>query len=273
MNSFYQRRIFEGAVAMLVTCLMATTLLAQDQQTDLPSGEEVLQKHIAASGGQAAYDKIENRFFQSTIEITNAGITLNASTYAAKPNKTSSTIEAPAIGKVLRGSTGEAVWSLSDLQGPVVEQGAALENQLRDSMLDRLVYWKKIYQSAECVGVEKVNGEECYKVVLTPRPYTSPELKDTEPSVLTVYFDKNTLLVKKIESNVVTDAGAIDVTAYLSDYKTVDGIMIAHRTEMELIGQKRVIEIQTIEHNVDLAEDQFDPPGEIKKLIEKAKGQ
>lgn len=91
--------------------------------------------------------------------------------------------------------------------------------------------------------------------------------------MLTVYFDKNTLLVKKIESNVVTDAGAIDVTAYLSDYKTVDGIKIAHRTEMELIGQKRVIEIQTIEHNVDLAEDQFDPPGEIKKLIEKAKGQ
>ncbi len=260
------------ALAITVSLFSGELVTAQvTKKTKLPTGEQVLQKHIAASGKQAAFDKIKNRYFKSTIEIKGAGITLNAETYATKPNKVISTIKADAIGTITKGCNGQAAWSMSEMQGPVVESGAALENQLRDSTFDRLIYWKRAYESAKCVSIEKVNSKECYKVVLTPHPYKSKNASRMKRSLLTAYFDKNTFLVSKIESTVVSDAGSIDVTAYLSDYKTVDGIKIAHRTELNLVGQKRVIQIQSMKHNVKLADNQFTPPAEIQKLLKKSK--
>jgi outer membrane lipoprotein-sorting protein len=257
------------ATAVLLTFCSCGTLSAQTEKADLPNGEEVVRKYIEASGGQAAYDKIENRVTKMTVEFKNAGITLDATVFAARPNKFASTMTAAALGTISQGCNGEAAWSISDMQGPVVEQGAALENRLRDSRLDRMVYWKQAYQSVECRAIEKVRDRECYKVVFTPLPYQAGELKDAETSLLTVYFDKESWLPLKIESNIITEAGTIDVTAFLSDYRDVDGIKIAWRTELELMGQSRVMEIESVKQNVELAADQFDPPPEIRKLLKK----
>ena len=255
------------SVSLLMAFLLGNIAPVAARGDDLPSGEEVLREYTEATGGQAAYDAITNRMFTATLEIVNAGVVLDITTYAAKPNKLIAVVESAATGKIKKGCTGELAWSLSDMQGPVVEQGAALENQLRDSLFDRLVYWKTAYQSAKCTGIEDVDGKECYQVVLTPRPYKSDEAKDAELSILTVYVDTTSHLAIKIESNVVTEAGTIDVVAYLSDYKSVDGIMIPHQTKMELVGQTRVMKIESIQHNVELADDQFDPPVEVQEIL------
>lgn len=270
-NSLFKRLPFFFITGMLTTLLVLpgtmNTTFGQDEK--LPTGESVLQKYVEATGGQAAYDKINNRYFEAQIDIVNAGVVLDVKTHAAKPNKLIATIEADAIGTIRKGCTGKAAWSMSDMQGPVLEQGAALENQFRDCLFDRLAYWKKAYESAECEAIEKVNDKDCYKVVLTPFPYVSEEAKDAEMSFLTVYFDKSTNLATKIESNIVTSAGTIDVTAHLLDYKTVDGIKIPHMTKLELVGQTRVMTIQSVKHNVELPDNHFDPPAEIQALLKK----
>jgi hypothetical protein len=266
-----KRRTFSFIGSLLTTisilALATNPAIAQDEK--LPTGESLIQKYIERTGGQAAYDKINNRYFEAEIDIVNAGIVLNVKTYAAKPNKLIATVEANAIGKIQKGCTGTVAWSMSDMQGPVIEEGAALENQLRDSMFDRFVYWKEAYQSAECVAIEKVDDKDCYKVVLTPNPYKSEEAKDEEVSLLTAFFDKDTNLATKLESNLVTQAGTIDVTAWLSDYKTVDGIKFPHTTKLELVGQTRIMKITSLKHDVKLADNQFDPPAEIKALLKK----
>lgn len=238
-------------------------------EQDLPTGESVLAKYVEVTGGQEAYDKISNRHFTGTIEIVNAGVVLDMEAWAAKPNKLIATINSDATGTIHKGCTGTAAWSMSDLQGPVIEGGASLENQLRDSLFDRIAYWKQVYQSAECIAIEKLNGSECYKVVLTPKPYKSEEAKDAEVSLMNVYFDKATHLANKIESNAVTAAGTINITAYLSDYKDVDGIKIPHTTKLELVGQTRIMTMTSFKHNLELADNHFDPPAEIQALLKK----
>ncbi len=271
MKSHFKPIRFSLALGTLMTFVILSVAPNRAVGQDLPSGESILAKYIEATGGQAAYDKIENRIIKANMEIVNAGIEFSMTIYAAKPNKVLVDIESDSLGKIQQGCTGKVVWSNSDMQGPVVEEGAALENRLRDSLFDRTVYWKKAYESAKCVALETVDGKECYKVVLTPKPFENKDVADDEPSSLTVYFDKNTYLPIKIESNVVTEAGAMDLTAYLSDYKTVDGIKICHNMKTELAGQTRVMTVQSVEQNVKLDANQFDPPAEIQALIKKKK--
>lgn len=262
-----------GTFRLLAMCFFVVVSFATTTNIvlgqDLPSGETIVQKYIEASGGQAAFDKIESRFFKANMEILNAGINLSIETYAAKPNKLLVVLESDAVGQVRQGVDGEIAWSMSDMQGPVVEEGAALENKLRDAQFDRMVYWNKGYQSAECKAIETIDDRDYYKVVFTPKPYKSENSEEIEPSILTVYFDKETYLPGKIESNVVTEAGTIDVVAYLTDYKTVDDIKMPHKTQVELAGQTHVMTIESVKHNKEFPADRFDPPKEISELLKK----
>jgi len=63
--------------------------------------------------------------------------------------------------------------------------------------------------------------------------------------------------------------GAIAMESFLSDYKPVGGIVMAHRNVTKLMGQERIVTVQSIEHNVDLPADRFALPPEIKALIKK----
>lgn len=266
MRYDHKRLNLVALLALFVLVAPTPDLYAQDE---LPSAEELVQKHIDATGGRAAYDAIQNRKTTMTIEIVGAGIELEATTFAAKPNKVFATVQAPAIGTINKGCTGEVAWSMSDMQGPVIEQGAGLENTVRDSVFDRVIYWQTLYESASCTGVEKVGDRECYKVEFTPPPYKDESLKDVERSVLTVYFDKESGLGIQFATNVVSDAGIINVVAQFSDYRDVDGILIPFVTEMGLVGQKRIMTTKSVEHNLELPADQFDPPQEIQDLLHK----
>jgi len=61
--------------------------------------------------------------------------------------------------------------------------------------------------------------------------------------------------------------GAIPSVSWLSDYKEVDGILIAHTVSVDVMGQKREVVTQSVEHNVDLPENLFDLPEEIKEVM------
>jgi len=260
-----------AAVTVVWTCENST---AQAQETkteqpkpasaqDLPSGEEVMASHIKMTGGLDAYEKIKNRVSDSTLEIVGAGITLDIKTYAARPNKLLMNLDSKVTGKIEKGCTGKEFWENTLTGGPVVHEGQEKAMGLRESTFERFVYWQKLYESAKCVGLTKVDDAECYEVVLTPK-----KMDDSDKSKpMSLFLDKKDYLIKKIETVLESEAGSIPVTAYPGDYKKVDGIMMAHKVRIEMLGQKRVATVKSVEHNVDLPEDQFDPPADVKKLI------
>ena len=70
-----------------------------------------------------------------------------------------------------------------------------------------------------------------------------------------------------------TAMGDFDMIIYNEDYRAVDGVQYAHKSRVEIMGQKRLITIESIEHNVEMPKDRFKLPDEIKALVAKSKEQ
>jgi len=263
--------LFAGGALRIALALAISVLIgagqANAQDGALPAGDKVFADYVEACGGQDAFDKIQSRVTKSTLHMPAQGLSLALTIYAAKPNKNYMEIESAAFGRIVKGCNGEVVWENSDLTGAVVKDGAEKEMMLREMVLDKFVYWQRIYEKVECVAKETVGDRECYKV--SALPPASPSADGEEPSPQTLYFDTESGLLVRMVATIATAGGDIPVDVAMSDYKVVDGVRLPHKVVTTLLGQERVGTIVGVMHNLKLAGDLFDLPEEIEKLAEK----
>jgi hypothetical protein len=111
----------------------------------------------------------------------------------------------------------------------------------------------------EVSGVEDVSGKPCYKVVAIP----------PAGPVQNLYFYKDTHLMAKLTTTIESAQGALPVQSLVSDYKASDGVLLPRKSIIKIATQERIVTIDSIEQNVDLPADRFDPPAEIKALLQK----
>jgi hypothetical protein len=244
--------------ALLLVGLGATSAHAQPAEK-LPKAEEILDKYVEATGGQAAYDKLNNRMSKGTFELPALGIKGNLTIYAARPNKVYTLAESDASGKIEEGTDGHVAWELQMTTGPRVKEGEERALVMREATFDSATQWRKLYKKVECVGLEPVDGQPCYKVILTP----------AEGAPVTRFYDQKSGLLAKAEMNVTIPMGTIPVESYISDYKPVDGVLFPHKVRVLAVGIERFITINSIEHNVKMPKDRFKLPEEVQALVEK----
>jgi hypothetical protein len=225
----------------------------------LPTGETLLVKHVAAAGGQAAYDRIKNRVVNAALEIGGANITLSLAIYAAKPDRLYTVADSEATGRIESGVADGIAWENSGMRGALVKSGTERDDALREAAFDSLIYWKEHLKGAECVGVTDIDGKPAYKVVVTP--------KVGQPQ--TVYFDRESAMVVQVETQVSAAGQVIDVVSKPGDYKPVDGVLVPFTVRQFVMGQERTVRIEKVQHNVELPADRFAPPPAIKALLEK----
>jgi len=219
----------------------------------------IIDGYIEATGGAAAYAKLYNRVSNERIIHVGMGFEDKAVLYAAMPAKRSTTIESDAFGTTRSGTNGEVAWYLSDRTGPIVFEGETLASELHAAVFDRWSKWRTLYTKSELVGEVDVDGKLCHKVVMTP--LAGPEE--------VYYFDKQSKLLVKLEKQrLFPGMPPLPVTAELSDYREVDGILVPHQVAqvMTQCGSKREMTFVTesISFNVEMAADQFDPPAEVQ---------
>ena len=248
-----------AALLMLTPGPFADAGRALPLQDTLPKAEQILDQYVTAIGGLAALEKVNNRVIKGTLEIAGAGIKLAIAVYQARPNKAYTVLDSAATGKIETGTNGEVAWQLSAMAGPQVLEGEERVNFLHLNIFDRLAYWRTSFKKVETSGAEDVSGKPCYKVTATPAGLP-PQ---------TLYFDKESHLLLRAEMTVVNQAGTFASDTYLSDYRPVNGITLAHRTVTKLMGQERITTMESVEQNVELPADRFDLPAEIKALIKK----
>lgn len=244
--------------ALLAPCLCPLSTSGADES--LPKGEAILDKHLEAMGGRAAHKKLRNRVTKGTFSVPGMIAKAKMTTYAAAPQKQYVLIESDMIGKIESGTDGETVWEVTTVMGPEVKKGDERAFGLREAMFHAILDWKKVYKSAECVAVEEIDAAPCYKVVMTPNE-GKPE---------TLYFDKKTHLLIKMEFELQTARGRLSVVATPSDYKRVDGILIPHKINQEIIGlQKMEIVIESVDHNTEIPAERFKVPAAVQELLDK----
>ena len=263
------RRRFQVLIGWIATATfgfgMAAPGVVRAEGESLPAGEVIVDKYVEAIGGKAPFEKLESRVVKGTLEIVGMGITGATTTYQARPTKQYFVWQTQSLGKFEAGTDGQVVWELSMMQGPQVKKGGERALMLREASFDATVKWREFYKKAECVGRETVDEKPCYKVVLTPHE-GSPE---------TNYYDQESGLLVKSELQLETAMGTMPAESHLSDYKPVDGILLAHKVRQVIGGglQEQLMVTESVAHNVDIPADRFILPGEIQALVDKKKGE
>ncbi len=228
---------------------------------ELPSRDELIAKMVEAEGGAAANRKIKNRVFKLDLDLGIGGMTGKGVIHFARPGKMHSAIEITGMGTMEEGVVDGVAWANAMMTGPQIKEGAERAFAIRGADLSGLANWKTHYKKIECVGKETIDGKECFKVEFTPK----------EGSVTTSYVDAKTYLPYRSDMKLSTAMGDFEMVIYTEDYRSVDGMMYSFKSRIEVMGQKRVIAIESIEHNVEMPKDMFKLPDDIKALVAKNK--
>jgi hypothetical protein len=216
---------------------------------DLPTADEVFARHRAAIGGDAI-DKVKNAAYEFSFTMPSMGVATTGKAYQVFPGKSYMMIDLASVGvsNHEEGTSDGVVWQNSPQTGLRTLEGLEKRMALQRTRLDAFSAWKELWQKAETTAEEPVDGEACYKVVLTP----------AEGERVSGWFSKKSGLLLRMEVP-VPQVGA-SVVVKTSGFRSVDGVMMAHRIDQE--GPMPItIEYTRIRFNVDdIPAGRFDLP-------------
>ena len=244
------------ALAAALAAAAGARLNAAD---DLPKAETILERYIEVTGGRAVYEKTHSEIATGSMEIAGMGIAGKVTLYSAEPNQNLTEIEITGIGKLLEGTDGKVAWSLSAMQGPHLKEGPERSMALREARFNAQLHWRDLYKQAETAGVESVEGQDCYKVVLTP----------AEGNPVTRYFDKQSGLLVKTAMTVKSPMGDIPVESMESDYRKEGGLLVAHKLVQKAASQQISFTVESVKFNAEIPKEKFEAPDEVKALMRK----
>jgi hypothetical protein len=228
---------------------------------DLPKGEALLDKYIEVTGGKAAYAKIHSEIMTGTMEFPAMGLKGKLTAYSAEPDKQYWEVDLEGVGKMQEGVNGDIAWANSAMQGPRLKDGAEKTESLLKARFNADLKWREIYKSAETVGVETVDGKECYKVVVTPKSGNQN----------TRWYDKESSLLVKVTAVTATAEGDIQTDTTVGGYRKEGDILWPHKMTVKAGPMEFAMSIETVQHNPEIPKDKFELPSEVKALLTKAK--
>jgi hypothetical protein len=244
----------------LFAALAGFATLAIGQDEPLPKPETILDRFVEVTGGKAAYEKRKNEVSTGIVELKAQGLKGTVTRYSAEPAQEYLVMEIEGVGKLESGVNHGVAWDKNAMLGPRIRSGEEKAQALRDGTFNGSLHWRDLFPKVETTGTETIDGELCYKVVLTP--------KEGNPE--TMYFQKKTGLAVKTTIVSVSPMGETPVEVFASDYKTFGGVMAPTKITQKAAQMEFTITMQDVKTNQAFPADRFDPPAEVKALLSKS---
>jgi outer membrane lipoprotein-sorting protein len=114
----------------------------------------------------------------------------------------------------------------------------------------------------EVKGVEEVAGEKAYHLVFVPKG---------GGNAIDAWYSVESGLQLKTASTQETPMGEVKFENQLQDYKAIgeDGkLKQPHKIVTTGGGAEYIVTLEKVETNVELPADRFNPPAEVKQLME-----
>lgn len=220
------------------------------EQQKLPKAEELIAQMAEAMGGEAAIKSIKTRVSKGTLERGADKGTITS--YEAAPDKSLLITE---VGgeKIEEGTDGEILWRKTP-QGTQLVGGEEAAIAARHNDMYLPLNWRKYYASAETVGTTMIDDRPAYKILMTP--------KEGPPE--TWYIDEKTHLMDRTD---LTVPGLGTIETYFEDYRKQDGVIVPYKLRQVFNGQQAAaITLTSIEQNVEIRKERFEPPAGLKEL-------
>ena len=238
-----------------LTILVLWSVPAMAQTVD-----DIIEKHLSATGGRAALGKLTSRKSTGTITIgTPVGDLMGTlEVYAKAPNKSRTLVKvdlsALGGGQVVNDQRfdGNVGYVIDTFNGDREITGSQLDAMRNGSFPSPLLDYKGRGVQAVLTGREKVGTGEAYVIVFTPK--TGPATK--------VYIDADSgMLVKTAMTlNVPQLGGDVEQVVEFSDFRDVDGIKLPYVTKSTNPAQTIAATVTEHVHNIEIDEKSFVRP-------------
>jgi len=247
-------------VSILLLAVAGTGVTLVYGADPLPSAESILDRYVQVTGGKPAYEKRKTEIAHGTVDFPALGIKGSMTRYAAQPDKYYYTVDIAAIGKMESGVNGTVAWENSAILGPRIKSGVERAEAIREGNMNATVNWRKLYPKVENAGIEVIDGEECYKVIMTP----------DEGQPVIGYYQKKSGLQVKLSTVASTQMGDIPVEMIASDYKNFGGILEPAKVTQKAGPQEFTMTLDRVEVNPVIPPERFALPDEVRALVDKA---
>ena len=235
------------SILVLAVVLLATGLAGAQ------SLEGILTKIYEARGGLESIKSVESARMTGLFVIPGmmeAPITMEWK----RPNKLRMEFTTPQ-GSGVQAFDGEMAWALMPgMGGPQEVSGDRADSIRRQADLidGPLVDWKDKGNSVEYLGEDDLDGVAVHKIKVV-------RADETE---LTIYVDAGSFLAIRQNGTTMAQGAETEVDTFISDYKEIGGLRMAYNIKTELIdmGMTQNLTMETIELNVEIADDRFVMP-------------
>lgn len=242
-------------LAGLALCLgLAHPAGAAAQDPSLPPAQALIDRHVQAIGGREAI--LKHSALTTEIEMQMGPMTLTMKSAMAAPNRVATTVELPGMGATRSGFDGTVAWQVSPVSGPMLLEGAALEQARERADFYGPLNYGEIYESMETVERTETYGSPCYRVKLVS--HSGREAWQC--------FDVESGLAVAMGGVQESPMGSMDVTALLGEYREFGGVRMATRTTTTMMGQPVVMTVKSVTHG-PVDPSVFDLPPEIRALV------
>jgi hypothetical protein len=241
----------------LALVLLGSVIPVMAADEALPPAAAILDRYVEVTGGKAAYEKHKTEIETGTVQFAALGLKGTLSGYSAEPDKHYSTFEVEGVGKVEEGVTSGVAWENSPLNGPRIKSGEEKAQALRDARFNSPVHWRELYSNAQTTGTERVDGEDCYKVLLTP----------AQGNPVTMYFGKKSGFMRKTTVVAASQFGDLAAELLAADYRDFGGVLMPAKRTEKAAGQEFTVTIDDVKVNQEIPPDRFELPTEVKALL------
>ena len=212
----------------------------------LPPADQLLDKYLAAVGGEAALQKVTSLVEKGN--ITANGRQLPIEVYAKAPGKRLSVMHLP---------NGESITAFDGKQGWLSNNGhahlmSAAENDAERISADMrfATNVKTLYKKFNVLPGEKIDGHDTYLVV--GRNEGQPPLR--------LYLDQQSGQLLRLVRYAETALGRMPTQIDYADYRDEGGVKIPLRWTLARPGGRFTIQISQVEQNVPVEDAKFAPP-------------
>jgi len=236
--------------------ITAAALLLSAQRSASPSGREIVQRYVAAIGGEAALKSVKSLRRRGKFEITGQNITAEFEELAARPDNLLLKADITGVGHTEQGVAGGIAWTVDPQTGPRLLKDRERDEALADAQFDGPLHPADRVKELTMVGQVEFDGRPSFKVKVL---LTSGVEQDE-------YFDASTGFQIGSEAQRATPLGVVPTTAILREYKKFGPLMQPTMLVQKALFIEQVLRITSVEYDVVPA-DAFEPPAAIKALL------
>jgi zinc protease len=198
--------------------------------TDI-TAQEVIDNYIDAIGGAATMKKMETVKQEGEIEMQ--GQKISTTLIKKAPNKMMNEMTMQGMTVQKQVFDGEKGFT-SGMQGEKDMEGEELAALKVESTMNIELKYDELGYKLELVETEKVDGNEAYKIKVTPPAGDS----------YYNFFDMESGLKVMSKKTIKTEQGSMDQVQTFSDYKAVDGIKFPHTVTISSTGMPQPMKMQ-----------------------------